>query len=74
LRNAENKGYADFGGKIEPADKNSIDIAVREANEESNNIFSKEYIKSKISMEKCHYIAASKYLLFFLKTDNVDVK
>jgi hypothetical protein len=48
LRNSKNNGFADLGGKKEKIDKSPSETACREAFEESNGVFDKEYLKGKI--------------------------
>lgn len=55
LRNCKNEGYADFGGKVTEDDQTPLDIALREAGEESNGRLSREMLLSGL-LPVSHYI------------------
>lgn len=55
--------YEDFGGKTDVIDTSILETIVREATEESNNIFNKNNIK--ICKKNMCYSKKSKYLLCF---------
>lgn len=57
------KGFSDFGGKIEDGEL-PHEIAAREAEEESNGIFQKTDVLKTIGTRYL-YIPAAKYALFF---------
>ena len=72
MRESKGKGFADFGGKRELVDERPMDTAIREANEESNKIFSIDFLKANLSYDRSIFISSSKYLLFIQKVQFVD--
>lgn len=73
-----NNVYEDFGGKTDPKDTCVEETAIREALEESNNIFVKDdFVKqlyyTSFDITKIAYYKKSKYVVFLLEiTDNYD--
>lgn len=59
--------YEDFGGRTDKKDSDIIETISREVSEESNNVFTKEFVKEKISDSQAVYIKISKYLLYFIE-------
>ncbi|ARF09557.1 hypothetical protein Indivirus_1_180 [Indivirus ILV1] len=63
--------YEDFGGCSDIQDKSIEDMITREVEEESNGIFGKKYIMNLISKEKPIYIKYCKYVLYFIKINEI---
>ena len=61
-----NGRYEDFGGRTDPVDKSIKETIVREVIEESNGIFTKEFVYPKINKHGL-YIKSGKYLVYFIK-------
>lgn len=61
--------YEDFGGCSDNKDKSIEDMVAREVEEESNGIFSKEYVLDKIKNEIPIYIKLCKYVMYFIQID-----
>lgn len=61
--------YEDFGGQTDPTDEDLVDTVSREAEEESNKIFTKEFIKEKIKDIEPIYIKNCKYMLYIVEID-----
>lgn len=65
----------DFGGKVEMDDNDIKETAAREAEEESNEIFSYSNLMKQLRSKKFIYIDHSKYAVFFvLVTKDIDLK
>jgi len=64
-----NNKYEDFGGKTDPQDTCIEETVAREAEEESNKIFSKCDILKNINKIDAVYSKCSKYLIYFIRTD-----
>ena len=62
--------YEDFGGKTDIDDNTIEETVSREADEESNGIFRKLDIIKKIKKIKPIYCKQSKYIIYFIKTDD----
>ncbi|CAL6104218.1 Conserved_hypothetical protein [Hexamita inflata] len=67
-------GFADFGGKNEATDTAPIQIALREAGEESNQILSENYLIDRIDENINFYVPECKYLLYLAKIEKLDPK
>ena len=63
------KAYEDFGGKTEKQDNHIDDTVCREVAEESNFIFTEDYVNKKIKTGVSLYTKRSKYLLYFCKLE-----
>lgn len=63
--------YEDFGGKTDACDKSIEDTISREAEEESNNIFTHKQIYDLLQdpSHKRVYVKRAKYLVYIIKTD-----
>jgi hypothetical protein len=61
--------YEDFGGQTDIGDNDLVDTVCREVEEESNGIFSKEYVKEKIKDIEPIYIKHCKYMLYIVELD-----
>lgn len=59
--------YEDFGGCTDKKDKNIIGTVTREVYEESNKIFRKKFIRSKLKKSEPLYIKYCKYALYFIE-------
>ncbi len=66
----KNRGkYEDFGGRTEMVDSCIEETICREADEESNGIFPKDYMIKLIKKIKPVYCSKSKYMIYFIKTN-----
>lgn len=65
LRQAGNRGFSDFGGKREAVDSSPEDTAVRECFEETNGVFTKEYLYGMIKTST--YIPQAKYRMYLIE-------
>ena len=68
----KNNIYEDFGGKTSLSDAIIEETVAREVEEESNSIFSKKSILTKIVNKTPLYTKNSKYLLYFCKLKNIE--
>ena len=59
--------YEDFGGRTDKIDKTIIQTVAREVYEESNKIFKKKFIRSKLKKTEPIYIKYCKYALYFIE-------
>ena len=66
----ETKGkYEDIGGKIDPVDKDIIDAAAREVEEETNGLIKGESIKDRLKVAPYIYVPRSKYVIFIIEAN-----
>ena len=56
--------YEDFGGRTDEVDTSILDTVSREVEEESNKIFTKEFVRAGLLYATPIYIPKSKYALF----------
>ena len=63
--------YEDFGGCSDNVDVDIKNMVAREVAEESNLIFSKEFILDSIKDKEPLYIKYSKYILYFVQIDEL---
>lgn len=62
-------GFEDFGGKIDPDDKNIYKTVAREAFEESNELLNKKQIEARLKVAPYIYIPKSKYVVFIIEAN-----
>lgn len=62
--------YEDPGGKSDQCDDTIEDMVSREVDEESNGVFNRTFIKSKIQNTPYCYILSSKYVVYFVEIDD----
>ena len=60
--------WEDFGGKTDKEDKNIIETAFRECEEESNGILNKEYLEKliKLNPKKCYYLLQNNLYFIYM--------
>jgi hypothetical protein len=69
-----NNCYEDFGGKTEYSDSYPSITALRETEEESNYVFTRDMFKDRInSFNNSIYIKSSKYLLYICKLNDDEI-
>lgn len=75
IHNYKRKLIEDFGGHVNPDDKNVFDTVARETNEESNYNLKFESVKKRVKKSNMKvYIKQSKYLIYFIKATDRESK